>query len=199
MSSPNAWHLRMALRCLRGGGVLAYPTEGVWGLGCDPFDEAAVQRLLFLKGRDPRKGLILVAGDLGQVAPWLQRLDTGRREQIEATWPGPVTWVLPDPGLVPPLVRGDHDSIALRVTAHPQLARLCQLYGGPIVSTSANPAGRPAARSALRVRSYFGARLDYLLPGALGGARGPSSIRDARSGRVLRAATPSLPHPGVQA
>lgn len=178
--------VRTAARVLRAGGVVAYPTEGVWGLGCDPGNPVAVRRLLELKRRDPAKGLILVAADIGQFEPYLRGLDAGRLRRLRETWPGPLTWLVPDNGAAPPLIRGRHRQVALRVSAHPLVAALCEAFGGPLVSTSANPAGRPAALSALRVRRYFPRRLDAVVSGALGGRRGATTIRDLISDKILR-------------
>jgi len=183
----NAWHLRQAVRILHAGGVVAYPTEAVYGLGCDPFDEQAVLRLLAIKGRAMDKGLILIAADHDQLAPLLLPQSPEAMAPVLASWPGPSTWILPAADGVPAWLTGDSDGIAVRVTAHPLAARLCAGFGGPLVSTSANTSGRPAARSALGVRRAFGNRLDYLLTGDTGGGSRPSEIRDARDGRLLRA------------
>lgn len=180
-------HLNLAVTALRQGGVIAYPTEGVWGLGCDPHNEQAVQRLLEIKGRDAGKGLILIAGGQDQVEPLLEGISDARRQQLEATWPGPVTWVIDAHGRVPRWITGRHPTVAVRVTDHPLVQALCRRFGGPLVSTSANPSGLPAARDSLRVRMYFGDALAYSLPGLLGGRSKPSQIRDLASGRVLRA------------
>jgi L-threonylcarbamoyladenylate synthase len=182
----NRQHLERAVRVLRAGGVIAYPTEGVWGLGCDPFNAAAVARILRLKGRSPTKGLILVAGDVAQVQPLLGRVPTLRRAELLGSWPGPVTWIVPVGDELPRWITGRHDSVAIRVSDHFQIAGLCRLFGGPIVSTSANLQGRPAARSALTVRRYFRGAIDYLLPGELGGRRGATTIREALTGRIVR-------------
>lgn len=179
--------IERAAHAARAGGVIAYPTEGVWGLGCDPFDAGAVRRLLALKRREEHKGLILVAGEVAQVMAYLRLLDGVRRGEVLASWPGPVTWVVPAPPEIPVWVRGRHPGVALRVSDHPQLRALCRAFGGPLVSTSANPAGRPAALTELRVRQYFRAQLDCILPGELGARGRPSEIRDALHGRVLRA------------
>ena len=175
-----------AVATLRDGGVIAYPTEGVWGLGCDPDDPAALQAVLTLKQRDPAKGLILIAGDIAQVAPWLEGISEAQRETLLATWPGPNTWLVPDNGRAHPLLRGAHDRVALRVSDHPLVAALCAAYGGPIVSTSANPAGAEPARDLATVRRYFGASL-VAVDGALGGQARPSRIRDLVTGKTLRA------------
>ena len=143
-------------------------------------------RLLALKGRGAEKGLILIAADLSQLEPYLLPLTANLREQVEATWPGPVTWLLPALPEVPQWLRGDHDTLAVRVTDHPLAAALCRASGTALVSTSANRSGRPPARSALAVQRLFGDGLDQILHGPLGGLERPTQIRDARSGAILR-------------
>jgi L-threonylcarbamoyladenylate synthase len=184
MSSDFRIHL--AIRELRAGGVIAYPTEGVWGLGCDPNDAAAVLQLLMLKQRDMAKGLLLVAADIEQLAPYLNGLDAIQQQRLRDGWPGPLTWLVPNNGAAPDWICGDHTGVALRVSAHPLVAELCRAFGGPLVSTSANPSGRPAALSALRVRRYFGDDLDFILNGELGGQRGPTPIRDLITDKLVR-------------
>lgn len=180
------WQARLAARIIHGGGIVAYPTEGVFGLGCDPLHRAAVERILKLKGRSVDKGLILIAADFAQLQPYLLPLTAPVRARLEATWPGPVTWLLPARADVPRWLRGRHDTLAVRVTAHPVAACLCQTAGYALISTSANRAGRPPARTSLGVRRSLGAGVDYILPGAVGGRAGPSEIRDGRTGRRLR-------------
>lgn len=184
-----AFRFRLAARYLRGGGVLAYPTEGVWGLGCDPDNAEAVLRLLALKRRDPAKGLILVAASIDQVLPYLDGLRPAQLEQLMKTWPGAQTWVVPDNGIASTWITGGKSGLALRVSANPVVRALCNAFGGPIVSTSANPSGRPAPRSMLRVRRYFPNQLDYVLAGALGGQSGPTPIRDLITGELIRASS----------
>lgn len=179
----NNWHLQQAVARVRDGEVIAYPTEAVWGLGCDPTDGDAVRQILTLKSRPQHKGLVVVAADLDQLGSWLQPLSASHQAQVEATWPGPVSWVLPCHDDVPQWVRGRHSSIAVRVTDHPLVRALCQQVG-PLISTSANPAGRQPARSALAVRQYFQDNV-HILPGNLGGRRQPSTIRTL-DGQVLR-------------
>jgi L-threonylcarbamoyladenylate synthase len=173
---------------MRRGGVIAYPTEGVWGLGCDPQNEAAVLRLLALKQRDVAKGLILIAADEAQLAPYivLSDLTEAQRHAIHASWPGPHTWVVPASAAAPRWITGAHDGIAVRVTAHPQVRALCTAFSGALVSTSANLASQPSAqhRQALDPRIIAG--VDAICEGETLGNSQPSSIRDARSGDILR-------------
>jgi len=178
-----------AAACLRNGGIVAYPTEAVWGLGCDPDDGEALARLIKLKSRDAAKGLILIAGDIAQLEPWLAGATVEQREQLLASWPGPYTWLVPDNGRAHPLLRGEHVSLAVRVTDHPLVQALCAAFGGPLVSTSANRAGESPAMTADEVRDAFGDALvnDVILEGPLGGNPRPSTIRDLATGKVLRA------------
>lgn len=185
--APSPEQLATAVATLRSGGVIAYPTEAVWGLGCDPYQEGAVRHLLDLKQRDAGKGLIIIAADIAQVAPLLGLLTPAQRAAAEATWPGPYTWVVPVPESFPVWVRGQHHSVAIRVSAHPGVQVLCRAFGGPLISTSANLSGEPPVAGAEALRQQFGAGLAYVLPGALGGDAKPSEIRDALTGTVLRA------------
>lgn len=169
------------------GEVLAYPTEAVWGLGCDPYNEAATMRLLQIKDRPVHKGLILVAGSADQVAFLLDALTPTQRKKVLATWPGPTTWLIPDEAqMVPWWIKGDHLSVAVRVSAHPLVAALCSAFGGPIVSTSANKAGKRPAKTALQVTKHMGREIDGLLYGKLGTEQNPSRIVDLLSDTVLR-------------
>ena len=171
---------------LRAGAVIGYPTEAVWGLGCDPENEAAVRQLLTLKQRPASKGLILVAASIEQFAPYLTQISADQYQQLQVSWPGFQTWVVPAPQAVPGWLKGDHLGIALRVSAHPVVRELCQGFAGPIVSSSANPAGQPPAQTAEQVTGYFPQGLACLLSGCVGEAPQPSSIIDITSGQVLR-------------
>ena len=182
----NPWHLRQAIRALGRGGVIACPTEGVFGLECNPFDCEAVFRLLELKQRPVQAGLILVAASFAQIKPLLKPLPHDNECRVIATWPGPVTWLWPVFSDLPFWIRGNHGTIAVRVTNHPILATLCQHWGGPLISTSANPHGRNPARSALQVRNYFGDNIDFIVHGQLGNQQKPTQIRDVRDGAVVR-------------
>lgn len=177
-----------AAAALHRGGVVAYPTEAVWGLGCDPFNEAAVARLLALKQRAVDKGLILIAGALDQFDGLLDwdALPTDRGEAVYASWPGPHTWSVPASGRVPHWITGAHDGVAVRVSAHPAVIALCAAFGGPLVSTSANPAGAAPPKALSDFDPALLAQLDGIVDGELGGLANPTEIRDARSGGVLR-------------
>lgn len=179
-------HLRKAVRVLHNGGLVAYPTEGVWGLGCDPWNEDACSTLLTLKQRDWRKGLILVASDFSQLEDFIERPSNSAMKRAQATWPGPATWVFPCSEDAPPLVTGENWSVAVRVSAHPIVRALCESFGGALVSTSANRAGQPPARSIHEVRRKLGPAVQALVPGPLGKLAGPTPIRDVRSGLILR-------------
>lgn len=180
------FRLQQAVRVIANGGVLAYPTEAVWGLGCDPWNEEAVDRLLRLKARPWQKGLILVAAAIEQFAWLLEGLSAAQRSRLELSWPGPTTWLVPHGGQVPRWISGEHDTVALRVSAHPVVASLCRGFAAPVVSTSANIAGTRPALTQFQVRRYFGEGVDCLLPGALGGEQRPSTIRDLLSDKIIR-------------
>lgn len=187
MPEPTRFDIDAAAAALAAGSVIACPTEAVWGLSCDPFNESAVARLLALKERPVEKGLILVAADESQLEQLLEPLGSEQRATLSASWPGPNTWLLPHGGRVPAWVSGEHATVAVRVTAHAGMAGLCRAFGGPLISTSANPGGAPPALNETEVLEYFGAALDGWLPGALGDASRPSTIRDLSSGEVIRA------------
>jgi L-threonylcarbamoyladenylate synthase len=181
----SALHIQIAAHTIAEGGVIAYPTEGVWGLGCDPWNVDAVFKILKLKNRPWQKGLILIASHVDQVKPFLSELTSAQTERVCASWPGPHTWVVPNQSL-PQWLRGDHPSIALRVSNHPVVRELCDAVGGVIVSTSANLADKTPATTALKVKSYFGDKIDYIVPGELNGLSKPTTITDAVSGQQLR-------------
>ena len=173
---------------LRRGGVIAYPTEGIWGLGCDPRNEPAVMRLLALKQREVDKGLILIAADEAQLAPFVDiaALDPAQQATVRASWPGPNTWIVPASPQAPAWITGAHSGIAVRVSAHPTVIALCTAFEGALVSTSANRAGQPAAVSREALDPVVVAGVEVVSIGDTGGTSRPSVIRDARSGAVLR-------------
>lgn len=173
---------------LRTGGVLAYPTEAVFGLGCDPLNRGAVEALFALKQREPTQGVLLIAADFSQVERFiaLEAVPATVMAQVRASWPGPATWIFPRSAEVPPWIAGAHAGIALRVTAHPAAAALCQAFGGALVSTSANPHGIAPARSVAELEDHFGDTLQGVLDAPLGSQSRPTVIRDALSGAIIR-------------
>lgn len=169
------------------GGVIAYPTEAVYGLGCLPLHGEAVRRLLAIKQRGWDKGFIVVAADFEQLEALVDRPAGPVAADILASWPGPVTWLLPAKPWLPGWLTGGRDTLAVRVSAHPLVRALCRRAGRALISSSANISRRPPLKRLLLVRRDFGASVDYILPGALGDAALPTTIRDGRTGRVLRA------------
>ena len=175
-----------AAAAIRAGGIVAYPTEGVWGLGCDPANQEAVERLLALKGRDVAKGLILLAAEEDQLAPWIEPFNTAMANHVRGTWPGPITWIVPARSDCPRWLTGGRPTIAVRITAHPPARALCVAAGTALVSTSANPSGQAPLAGPADLRKTFGPGLNAIFEGPLGRLQGPTEIRDLQSGRILR-------------
>lgn len=177
-----------AVRVLREGGVIAYPTEHCFGLGCDPKCVDAVQRILTIKQRRAEQGLILIGLDEHQLSSYANfaKLTEAERERVLSSWPGPNTWLIPCHPDVSPMVRGSHDTIAVRATAFAPCRELLQAFANPVISTSANRHSKPAILTANDVQTELGAELDYIVNLPVGGASQPSTIRDARSGTQLR-------------
>ena len=175
-----------AVAQLRDAGVILHATEGVWGLACDPFNEDAVARLLGLKSRAVQKGLIVVGANERQFSSELMTLAPDQLRMVRDSWPGPVTWLLPNQRFAD-WVTGGRDTVAVRVSAHPQVRALSVAFSGPLVSTSANPAGLAPALDEDQARSYFPHGIAYVLPGDVLEPGAPSSIRTL-SGQWLRGA-----------
>lgn len=180
----SRFRLHYAAQQVWAGNVIAYPTEAVYGLGCDPLNEQAVLRLLALKQRPVEKGLILIAADFKQLEPFLD-YDQQILDRVLPTWPGAVTWIIPVQSWVPKWLTGEHQSLAVRVTDHPLAKALCQHSQMPLVSTSANPSTKKPARNALQVQKYFAGQA-CIINGATGGNKNTSAIYDAKTGKCLR-------------
>lgn len=178
--------IEAAAALLHAGGVLAYPTEGVYGLGCDPDNRDAFDKIFALKRRPPEQGVLLIAADLEQIGPWLGVVPSAALVRAGAAWPGAHTFIFPRSPRVPEWVTGGHAGIALRVTAHAPAVALCRAFGGPIVSTSANRHGGSPARSIADIRAIFGDEPDGALDAPLGGLDRPTPITDAVSGAIIR-------------
>lgn len=171
---------------MHAGGVIAYPTETVWGIGCDPFNAQALERVMQIKRRERDKGLILVAGSIEQFSFLLEGTPEQDMATLASHWPGPYTFLVPHKNRVHSLVHGKFSTVAIRVSPHPMVRRLCQQFGGPIVSTSANYSSRPTVRSAVQAQRLLGHELDFILNGPVGLYPRPSHIIDLASGRQLR-------------
>ena len=181
-------HVSRAARVVLAGGVIAYPTEAVFGLGCLPENRAAVERVLAIKRRSWRKGLLLIGAELTQLERFVVLPAEPRLSEILASWPGPVTWVLPARLHAPRWISGGRDSVAVRLTDHPLARELCAAVGRALVSTSANVSRRPPLRDLRVLRRELGLQVDYVLGGALGGLAKPTVIKDGRTGKTLRSA-----------
>lgn len=173
---------------LKNGGVIAYPTEAVFGLGCDPDNESAIQKLLSIKQRPAYKGLILLAADYSQLLPYINdsALSQDERLRVLSRWPNAITQVLPANKNISSLLCGDFDSIAVRITDHPDVVALCQQTNKPIVSTSANLAGEKPALTWQQVEQQLGAYIDFIIKGKTSGLLKPSTIINGLTGVVLR-------------
>lgn len=187
MSAWRTRQMRRSAKILARGGVVAYPTESVWGLGADPYSPQAVARLLQLKRRDVRMGVILIADKIERIEPMLTDISASQRKLLADSWPAAITWLVPANAYVPPWIKGASDSVALRVTAHPEAAALCDAFAGPLVSSSANPHSAQAAKHLFQVRRYFGNHLDGIVFGNTGGLKRPTEIRRLVDMRLVRA------------
>ncbi|MEE9319774.1 MAG: L-threonylcarbamoyladenylate synthase [Granulosicoccus sp.] len=175
-----------AARVINNGGVVAYPTESVYGLGCDPSSTTAIQRLLELKARDPHKGLIVIAASQQQLSSWLAPLTSQWQQRLDKDWPGAVTFVVPAADGISPLITGGRDTIAVRVSANPLVQALCTACDHALISTSANISGELALTSAEALHNRFGQTLDGIVEGELGDLDKATPIYDVRSGEQLR-------------
>ena len=185
MHNQRGTSLSAAALAVAAGDVIAYPTEGVFGLGCNPNNEQAVAKLIDLKGRASEKGLIIIAASRQQLAPFTATVSDAIEQQLDASWPGPVTWILPAAETVPALVTGGRSTIAARVTAHRAAAKLCEACGHALISTSANLSGQPPCVDADQVAATFN-NLGYLVDLPIGDLSGPTPIFDGVSGKQLR-------------
>ncbi len=183
---PVSESIKRAGRILRHGGIVAYPTEGVFGLGCLPDNAAAVSRILAIKQRDPSQGLILIASNVAQLDDWIDLPDAA--DKLTSSSESPVTWIVPPAPHLPYWVRGEHAGVAVRITTHPLAAALCDAAGSALISTSANRSGRAPARNRYVLRRLFRDLVDCIVPGPCGSATAPSEIRDLSSGAILRSA-----------
>ncbi len=181
--------LDQAVEVLQQGGVIAYPTEAVYGLGCDPKNLSAVKKILEIKQRKKEKGLILVAANFEQLKPYLLSLEKDIEKKLLASWENQnsaVTWLVPVKKSVSDYLKGQFDTLAVRVSNHPVVKELCESFGGAIVSTSANISTQEAARTEEQVKQSFENKIDFILEGETNLNAQPSEIRDALTDEVIR-------------
>lgn len=171
---------------LAGGGVLAHATGGVWGLSADALDPQAVFRVLAVKQRDVARGLIVIAADPAHLAPLVDPDAHDAWQQAVDSWPSATTWLLPARAEAPWWLTGGHSTIAVREPAHALTRALAAAFGGALISTSANVTGHPPVRSTWQARARFGRQVDFILGGECDNPGRPSTIRDARTGEILR-------------
>lgn len=177
--------IAVAAAAIERGEIIAYPTEAVYGLGCDPFNEKSVQRLLVIKQRPVEKGLIIVASDWAQVEHLTSSIPELELKKVFATWPGPHTWIFPASEQAPTWITGKFSSIAIRISAHPIVQALCQA-AGPLVSTSANISNEPACRDVACVQEVFGEKIELAVSGSTSGLTQPTTIKDALTQQTFR-------------
>jgi len=175
-----------ALSALRSGGIIAYPTEAVYGLGCDPANESALQRILDVKTREAHKGFIVIASNQEQLAPYIGEIKPEWQSQLDEHWPGPVTFILPAAATASQLLTGQRDTLAVRVSSHPLVVQLCEAYGGAIVSTSANRSGHPPLQTGSEVASVFHNSIDAIIDANVGTLASPTRNIDIQTGKRLR-------------
>ncbi len=183
-------HARQLLKArdvIGNGGIVAYPTESCYGLGCYPKDYNAIRKILLLKYRPVTKGLIVIGGDINQVSKYFQVLSDDLWSRLSLSWPSATTWLVPAASWVPSWLKGDSDKIAVRVPAHRLARELCKYCGHALVSTSANLSGQRAARTRAEVSRIFSDKVDYIIDAKCGSATRPSTITDLLTGQVIRA------------
>ena len=181
----SAFLIQHATEICRKGGVIAYPTEAVFGLGCAPLNESAVNKILQLKIRPMNKGMILIAASVEQLLPFID-CSPDQLRRLQDIPDQPTTWLVKKSHSTPAWITGNHDKIAVRITQHPIAKALCQQLESPLISTSANPAGHKPAKNLLRARQYFHDSVDCYVPGKLGSLRKPTQIRDIESNAIIR-------------
>lgn len=178
--------LNQAVGVINSGGVIVYPTESVYGLGCNPFNKIAVHKLLEIKQRNVNKGLLLIASHIRQILPLIKPIDANDLARALKTWPGHHTWIFPKSVLVPEWISGQYNSIAIRVSKHPVVIQLCQKSNSPLVSTSANVTNQNQLNSIKDIKSLFGDKIGYYLNASTGKEANPSTIHDAHTNTIVR-------------
>jgi len=171
------------------GGIFAYPTEAVFGLGCDPDNIDAIEKLLSIKNRSADKGLILLASNYSQLLPYIDdsKIPQGKRLTMLSRWPDGITQIVPKNINCHTLLTGAFDSIAVRITSQPDVVALCNQVNKPIVSTSANLSGEEPAKTWQALSANLTDKIDFIIKGQTLGYNQPSTIIDALTGEQFRA------------
>lgn len=180
---PTPAGLKAAADALRRGEIVAYPTETVYGLGVDPFNEAALRRLYTAKGRDPSNPVLLIIGALEQLDDVVAAVSSKARAYADAFWPGPLSILFPASERLPSLVQSAGNRVCVRWTSNPIAAKLCMAFGGAIVSTSANASGDAPARTPQHVPPEA---IAVCLDGGALPPSPPSTIVNPETGAILR-------------
>lgn len=179
------WALNRLSKAVLQGAVFGYPTETIWGFGCHPLIGASVQRILEIKNRPVHKGLILLSSRLEYCLAYID-VEDALLESIRYPAEQPTTWLVKASAACPPWLRGNHSTIAIRISDHPFVHSLCQRTESPIVSTSANRAGASSVRNPIQLRKQFGRELDFIIGGYESGKGGRSKIIFLDTGSILR-------------
>lgn len=170
---------------LKRGGVIAYPTESCYGFGCDPANRRAVQRILRLKQRPQKKGLILIASSYQQVTRYIQPLTVAEQHKMQQDGAQAITYLMPVKPSCPRWLRGEHDTLAIRMTAHPIARELCRNANSALVSTSANLSGQRSVKTYAECQRLFGKKV-WVLRGRVGKRKRPSTIRVWGGDKIVR-------------
>ena len=165
--------------------VFAHPTEGVWGLGCNPFSLKAVEKLFELKKRPKNKAVIILAGNKNHIQPFIKNLTQSEKKDLFGKWPGPHTWLIPALDSIPKWLKGDTEMVALRLSSHPDVIKITNALNSPICSTSANLSGEETAKNRAEIKKIFGPDL-YIADGKLGKLNKPSSVQELITGKWIR-------------
>ena len=165
--------------------IFAYPTEGVWGIGCNPFSEKAVKKLILLKKRPKNKGIIILGGYMEQLTPFTEHLDEKLKKRMYSKWPGPHTWLVSSSSRTPKWLLGPKGLIALRLSSHKTVIKLTETLGMPICSTSANLSGNEPAKDSNEIRTFFKDTV-LIIGGELGSLKRPTPVQDLESREWLR-------------
>ena len=179
--------LKDAVTIIRKGGVIAYPTETVWGVGCDPWNQEAVKKIINIKGRSPKKGLIILAASIEQIKPLTASLSTEKLHVLSQHYKTPTTWLIPDSqNWVPTWIKGSFDSVAVRITQGHKAKLLSMAFGKPIVSTSANFSQKCVLTDEVLIERHFGHHIQGIVEGGSLEGKNTSTIIDLENKNVIR-------------